>query len=104
MEKGIAATKRVLTEWYAQGITDAELAQRKTGMAGSYKVSLSTTAGMAGTILNTLNRDLDLSFIDQYPARVGALTKEQVNGAIKKHLDPEKMILIKAGTVPGATK
>ena len=64
--------------------------------------ALSTTAGMAGTILNTLNRDLELSFIDQYPARVGALTKAQVNGAIKKHLDPEKMVLVKAGTVPGA--
>ncbi|MBC7368448.1 MAG: insulinase family protein [Undibacterium sp.] len=100
LEKGIAATKSVLTDWYAQGITDAELTQRKTGLAGSYKVGLSTTAGMAGTILNTLNRDLDFAFIDQYPARVAALTRDQVNGAIRKHLDPEKMILIKAGTVP----
>ena len=103
LEKGIASTKRQLTEWYTQGITDDELAKRKTGLAGTYKVALSTTAGMAGTILNTLNRDLELSFIDQYPARVGALTKAQVNGAIKKHLDPEKMVLVKAGTVPGAS-
>ncbi|MCX6951907.1 MAG: pitrilysin family protein [Verrucomicrobia bacterium] len=102
LEKGIESTKRQLTEWYKNGITDAELAQRKTGMAGTYKVGLSTTAGMAGTILATLNRELDLAFIDTYPARVGALTKEQVNGAIKKHLDPEKMVIIKAGTVPGA--
>jgi zinc protease len=102
LEKGIASTKRQLTEWYTNGITDAELAQRKTGLAGTYKVGLSTTAGMAGTILNTLNRELELSFIDQYPARVGALTREQVNTAIRKHLDPEKMVLVKAGTVPGA--
>ena len=27
---------------------------------------------------------------------------EGVNGAIKKYLDPEKMVLIKAGTIPGA--
>jgi len=103
LEKGIASTKRQLTEWYTKGITDAELASKKTGLAGTYKVALSTTAGMAGTILATLNRDLALSFIDQYPSRVAALTKDQVNGAIKKHLDPEKMVLIKAGTVPGAT-
>ena len=102
LEQGIASTKRQLTEWHANGITEAELAQRKTGLAGTYKVGLSTTAGMAGTILATLNRGLDLSFIDQYPARVGALTREQVNTAIKKHLDPEKMVLVKAGTVPGA--
>ena len=102
LEKGIASTKRQLTAWYTEGITDDELARKKTGLAGTYKVALSTTAGMAGTILATLNRDLELSFIDQYPARVSALTKAQVNGAIKKHLDPEKMVLIKAGTVPGA--
>ncbi len=103
LEKGLASTKRELTAWYNQGVTDDELARKKTGLAGTYKVALSTTAGMAGTILATLNRDLELSFIDQYPARVSALTKDQVNGAIKKHLDPEKMVLIKAGTVPGAS-
>ena len=102
LEKGIASTKRELVGWYNQGITDDELARKKTGLAGTYKVALSTTAGMAGTILATLNRDLELAFIDQYPTRVNALTKDQVNGAIKKHLDPEKMVLIKAGTVPGA--
>ena len=102
LEKGIDSTKRQLLAWYQSGVTDAELAQRKTDLAGSYKVGLSTTGGMAGTILTTLNRDLDLSFIDQYPARVAALTTAQVNGAIKKHLDPEKMVLIKAGTVTGA--
>jgi zinc protease len=57
---------------------------------------------MAGTILTTLNRDLELSFIDQYPGRVAALTTAQVNAAIKKHLDPDKMVLVKAGTVTGA--
>ncbi len=102
LEKGIDATKRQLVDWYQNGVTDAELAQRKTDMAGSYKVGLSTTGGMAGTILVTLNRDLPISFIDEYPGRVAALTKDQVNAAIKKHLDPEKMVLIKAGTVTGA--
>ena len=102
LEKGVESTKRQLTEWYEKGVTDVELAQRKTDMAGSYKLSLSTTSGMAGMILTTMNRDLPISFIDEYPARVGALTTAQVNGAIKKHLDPEKMVLVKAGTVTGA--
>ena len=101
LDKGIDSTKRQLTSWYKDGVTEAELAQRKTERAGSYKVGLSTTGGMAGTILTTLNRDLPISFIDEYPGRVAALTTAQVNGAIKKHLDPEKMVLVKAGTVTG---
>jgi len=102
LDKGIESTKRQLVEWSKNGVTDAELAQRKTDLAGTYKVGLSTTSGMAGTILTTINRDLPISFIDEYPARVAALTTAQVNGAIKKHLDPEKMVLVKAGTVTGA--
>jgi zinc protease len=57
---------------------------------------------MATTILNTMNRELPLSFIDEFGNKVNAITVADVNGAIKKHLDPEKMVLIKAGTVPGA--
>lgn len=102
LEKGLASTKRELLAWYRDGVTDAELARQKTNIAGFYKVSLSTTNGMAGQILTTLNRDLPLSFIDEYPARIGALTRTQVNGAIKSHLDPEKMVLVKAGSVTGA--
>jgi len=33
---------------------------------------------------------------------VSALTLEQVNSAIQKHLDPKKMVTIKAGTLKPA--
>jgi zinc protease len=102
LEKGLASTKRELLAWHRAGVTEAELARQKTNIAGGYKVGLSTTSGMAGQILSTLNRDLPLSFVDEYPARVAALTSAQVNGAIQRRLDPEKMVLIKAGTVTGA--
>jgi zinc protease len=77
----------------------AELARAKSELAGTYKVGLATTSGMAGTILVFLNRGLPLSFVDEFPRRVEALTLEQVNGAIKRYLDPEQMVLVKAGTV-----
>jgi hypothetical protein len=30
-----------------------------------------------------------------------SLTFQQINGAVKRNLDPDKMYLIKAGTIPG---
>ena len=57
---------------------------------------------MAGVIINTVNEELPLSFIDEFGAKINALTLEQVNGAIRKHLNPEKMVMIKAGTLPAA--
>ena len=100
--KGIESTKRQLTAWHKDGITAEELAGNKGKFVGSFKLGLSTTTGMATTVLNTLNRDLPLTFVDEFSGRINALTLAQVNGAIKKHLNPGQMVMIKAGTVPGA--
>ena len=103
LEKGIASTTRELRTWYEQGITPAELDYRKANLVGSFKVSLATTDGMAASLLAAIHRGYDQSWLDEYPNKVNALTLEQVNGAIKKHVKPESMVLIKAGTIPGST-
>ena len=59
-------------------------------------------ARMAGTLLAAVNRGYDVAWLDELPARVNALTTEQVNAAIKKHLKPETMVLVKAGTFGAA--
>jgi zinc protease len=101
LEKGVASAKRQLALWRDQGVTADELARAKTRAAGSYRVGLATTSGLAGTILTMLNSGMPLEFVDEYPQRIAALTLEQVNGAIRKHIDPERMVLVAAGTVPG---
>ena len=102
LDKGLASTRRQLDAWHADGITDAELKRAKSELAGTYQVGLATSAGMAGTILVMLNRGMPLEFVDEYPARVNAITRDRVNTAIRRHLDPAKMTLVKAGTIGGA--
>lgn len=102
LEEGIASTKRQLTKWYNDGVTAQELTDRKTNLVGTFKVGLATTDGLADTLLATTERGLGPDWLDQYPQVVNALTLPAVNSAIKKHLNPEEMSLIKAGTVPGA--
>jgi zinc protease len=100
LEKGIASTRRELDKWWKDGVTDQELTARKQGIVGGYLVGLSTTAGLANTILASVQRGYDVSWLDGYPAAVNALTRDQVNAAIKHHLDPGAMVLVKAGSVP----
>jgi zinc protease len=102
LEKGLASTKRQLANWYDNGVTPAEVEARKTNLIGTYKVGLATTDGMAGALLAAVHRGYDVSWLDEYPDRINALTTGQVNAAIKKYLKPENMVLIKAGTVAGA--
>ena len=102
LDQGLASTRRELESWRNDGVTDAELARAKTELAGTYQVGLATSGGLAGAILVMLNRGMPLSFVDEYPKRIAAMTREEVNGAIKRHIDPGKLVLVKAGTVEKA--
>jgi zinc protease len=103
LEQGLASTKRQLAKWVDQGVTDQELADKKGDIVGTFKVALATTDGMATALLNAVHRGYDVSWLDEYPKRIQALTKDDVNRAIKKYVKPESLYLIKAGTVPGAS-
>ena len=102
LEKGIASTRREVERWWRDGVTDDELAARKQGLVGSYRVSLSTTGGLASAILTDILRGYGVNRLDEYPDAVNALTRDQINASIRKHINPGRMVLIKAGSVvPG---
>jgi zinc protease len=100
LAQGLVSSRRELKLWFEKGVTADELDRRKSNLAGSFKVSLATTGGLASNILAVVDRGYGLNWLDEYPARLQALTLEQVNGAIRRHLDPDKMTLALAGTLP----
>ncbi|MNG40398.1 hypothetical protein D3C84_1289650 [compost metagenome] len=60
---------------------------------------MSTTNGMARTILSFVERGLEPNYIDQYPKDIEKVTLQQVNDAIKKYIQLDKMIIIKSGSL-----
>ncbi len=104
LDKGIASTRRELGRWWSEGVTEQELAARKQGMVGTYLVGLSTTAGLAGAIMTNIQRGYDVNRLDEFPEAINALTRNQVNAAIKTHIDPAKMVLAEAGSVTATPK
>ena len=103
LKKGIAAAQRELGTWWKDGVTEQELTVRKQGVIGGYLVGLSTTAGLANAILTNVQRGYDVSRLDTFPEAINSLTRDQVNGAIKNHLNPSVMVLVEAGSIPPAT-
>jgi zinc protease len=99
LEKGLVSTRRELTKWYSGGITQEELEYRKSALAGEHQVHLATSRGLADTILDTVERGLEPSWIDEYPEKLSALTLDQVNATIRKRLNPKAMITVTAGSV-----
>lgn len=98
-QKGVDATMVQIKKWVKGGVTAEELAAKKTNLTGSFKVGLSTTQGLAGTLLSFVERGLEPSYIDQYSKDIEAVTLEQVNKAITKHIDLNQLIIIKSGSL-----
>lgn len=104
LNKGVESTRREVDKWWKDGITEQELAVRKQGVIGSYFVGLSTTLGLAETILVNAQRGYDLDWLDGYPKALKAVTRDQVNAAIKTHINPNTMVLVEAGSLPASGK
>jgi zinc protease len=98
-QKGLDATMVQVDKWVKDGITAEELENKKTNLIGSFKVGMSTTNGMARTILSFIERGLEPNYIDQYPKDIDKATLQQVNDAIKKYVKLDKMIIIKSGSL-----
>jgi len=103
LQRGITSTRRELDKWWQDGVTAEELSTRKQGIIGDYLVGLSTTGGLADTILADVQRGYDVGWLDQYTQAVNAVTLQQVNTAIRAHLNPANMVLVEAGSVGPAS-
>lgn len=98
VEKGIKSTLSVIDKWFAKGVTERELAAKKTTLNGSFQVSLDTTSGLIDKILTNAEKGRDISYLDNYTNKINVLNKDEINRAIKTYLDPKKFITSIAGT------
>ena len=100
LERGIEATQSVIRDFVAGGITSKELDDKKTTLAGNHVVGLATTGGLAAKLLVNAERGFPVSYLDDYPDLVRALSTEEVDAAIRRHLHPEALSIAVAGSLP----
>ena len=62
-------------------------------------MNLATTGGLANTLLNAVQRGYGPAWVDDYPRRVQALTLAEVNAAIRRFLQPDRMVTVLAGSI-----
>ena len=97
LAKAMKSTREVIESYCKDGITDEEVAIQKSFFAGNYQVQLATNAGIAQALAVAEKYGYGPSYLDEFPDRVRRVTREQVNAAIRAHLDPTKLSVIVAG-------
>lgn len=97
VEKLEAAFREEINKVITEGFTAEEVAAAKSGWSQSRVVSRAQDAGLAGTLNGYLFIDRDLRWDEALEKKVMALTPEDINAAMKKHISLDKINIIKAG-------
>jgi zinc protease len=79
------------------GIPADELAKAKQGWLQSQELSRSNDRGIASKLDRSLRTGQTLTYDADLETKVGALTSEQVLAALKKYLDPKRLVIVTAG-------
>ncbi|HEU4726782.1 MAG TPA: pitrilysin family protein [Kofleriaceae bacterium] len=95
--KGMAAMLEEITNLAKGGITAEELAGAKQGLLTGFERNLSNDPFVLGLLHDGLYLDRKTDFWAKQNAQISALTLDQVNAAIKRHLRPEALVKITAG-------
>ena len=102
VERAIDSALGVLREYVEHGISPEELEDEKSSAVGSFKVSLSTNAGLASALWNAEFYRLGLDYVERYPELVRRVTVEEVNAAIRKYFRPDRLTIVVAGDLDAA--
>lgn len=76
-----------------------EVDDAKTYLIGSRLLQFATTGGIAGQLIALERFGLGLSYLRDFRKAVAAVTPEQVQEVARKHLHPDRMIMVAAGAV-----
>ncbi len=102
--ENIPKVKKAIVEEISRAITDgfteAEVEAAKRGYLESLKVARSQDGNLKGLLSGYLYYGRDLDWLNAWDKRINSLTPEELQSALKKHLNPADLVVVTAGTLP----
>ncbi len=97
VDKLEAAFKEEIARMLKDGFTAEEVEAAKSGYLQSRQVSRAQDNELAGRLNNYLFLGRTLQWDADLDAKLSALTPEQISAAMRRHIDPTKITIIKSG-------
>lgn len=100
--QAIEAVRKEIREIREQKVTEQELEETKSYLIGSFPLRLDTVSDVAMVLSLVELYGLGLEYFTQYPAWIGAVTREDVLRVARAHLDPDRYVLVLVGKLKEA--
>jgi zinc protease len=97
IDKVTTAVMEELNRFLKDGPTEKEVADAKQAFVEAQKVGRTADAAIAGQIVSNLNTGRTFAFTADQEKAILALTPAKVADAFRKHVDPQRLVIIRAG-------
>ncbi|HYK43283.1 MAG TPA: insulinase family protein, partial [Thermoanaerobaculia bacterium] len=92
-----AAYKEEIARMLKDGFTDQEVKEAKSGYLQNAQVGRAQDQALAGKLSNYLFLDRTLAWDASLEKRIAALTPDEIVSAMRRHIDPARITIVKAG-------
>jgi zinc protease len=99
LERSIGLMQRIARQYGEQGVGELELAEEKASMAAATALSLDGPSMLSATLARMQYMGDPLANLDTFEQRLFAVTKDEVDAAIRKYLNPDNCVTVVAGTL-----
>jgi len=99
-----AAYKEEIAKLLKDGVTAEEVKKARDGWLQRRQVSRANDDELVGRLTSYLFLNRKLDWDADFEKKIAALTAEQITAAMRKHIDPSKLSIIKAGDFAKASK
>ena len=98
----LAVLNEVLTTFLAEGPSAIELSAAKKNLIDGMALGIDSNAKLLGYLSVIGFYGLPLNYLDAFPRKVEAVTREQVKAAFNRHVRPDHMVTVIVAGDPGS--
>jgi zinc protease len=98
--RALELTRSIVNEYVRSGPDEAELSDERKALAGTYRVELASSAGVARELSLVLTSGQPISYLDTFPEELQAVSREAVIEVMQRYIRPDDLTLVAAGSLP----
>lgn len=97
-DDALNVVNQVVGDFLKRGPTAAQLKAAQDNIAGGFALRIDSNSKLAANLGVMAFYGLPTDWLEQYPARVRALTPEVVRDAFRQHVSPEQLVTVRVAT------
>lgn len=95
--EALKITRQVLSDFVRRGPDADAVREAKANIVRGFPLSTASNASIVGYLGAIGFYQLPLDYLDQYVTRIQAVTPDEIRAAMRRHINPERMVVVTVG-------